>query len=500
MEDLLEKYHQYKKELAYYRHVGFILNYDATTDSPLDGREYTNDVLNFFEMKALDISLSEDYINTIKDLYQIKDTLNDVDKLDVSLEYKDMEKTLKIPRDELDKHIENSSRCYLEWAKARDTLDYKPFEKELKELVCFYKKYIKWEETETIKGFDVLIDECEDNFKEEMYDEFFDVIEKDLLPFIKKVLAKPQKYNPKLDTLLFDVNKQKILTKKIAEAMGYDNNVGCIRETIHPYTDWSHNKDVRITTNYHEDLLFSNLYSVMHEIGHALFQLQMDDKYNNTNIFSNVSCITHESQSRFYENYLGRSRAFVSYLYPILVELYPTELEGITEDDIYYYVNSAKAIYQRVEADELTYPLHILIRYKVEKKLFHDEITVEQIPETFNKYMYEYLGLMPKNELEGCYQDSHWTATFGYFPTYAVGSAYGAMFLKELKKDVDVDKDLSMGNFKNINKWLKEHIHQYSGTRNNNEVIRNVCHQEFDPHIYIDYLIEKFSKIYDINE
>ena len=500
MEELLKKYHEYKKELAYYRHVSFVLNYDATTDSPKLGRDYTNDVLNFFEMKALDITLSSDYINTINELYEIRESLDIVDKLDIEIEHKEMEKVLKVPRDEMDKHIENLSRCYLTWAKARETLDYAPFKEELKELVEYNKKYILWQETDSIKGFDVLIDEMEEGYKESMYDEFFEKIEKDLLPFIKEVLKKPQRYNPKLDTLRFDINKQKELTEIIRDKMGYTGDVGCIRETIHPYTDWSNNKDVRITTRYYEDLLFSNLYSIMHEIGHALFQLQMDDKYNNTNIFNNVSCITHESQSRFYENYLGRSRAFVSFLYPVLKEIFPIELDGITEDDIYYYVNSAKAGYNRCEADELTYPLHVLIRYKVEKALFHNEITVDEIEETFNKYMMEYLGLTPENELIGCFQDSHWTASFGYFPTYAVGSAYGAMFIEELKKAVDVDKDLKDGNFKNINLWLKENIHKYSGTRNNNKVIEAVCHKKFDVKYYIDYLKKKFSVIYGINE
>ena len=278
--------------------------------------------------------------------------------------------------------------------------------------------------------------------------------------------------------------------------MEYNDLVGCIRETVHPFTSYANSNDVRITTRYDESLLFSNLYSVMHEIGHALFQIHMDKIYDGTNIFDYVTCITHESQSRFYENYLGRSRAFVKYLYPVLLKLFPTELEGITEDDIYYYINTPKAQFNRCEADELTYPLHVLIRYNVEKKLFNGEIEVNQMEETFNHYMHEYLGITPPNKQEGVFQDVHWSGGFGYFPTYALGSAYGAMFLEAIKKDIDIDKDLSEGNFKNINIWLTKKIHKFSGTRKNLEVVRSACGKEFDPDIYINYLKNKFTDLY----
>ena len=494
--ELFNKYKEYKDLIEKYEYCLFIISFDCVTDCPKNDREYSNDIQEFLTQKVLDISLSNDYIKLIYDLYEVRSELDEVYKLDIEIEHKEQEKIRKIPRDELDKHIANSYRSSHEWEVARTNLDYSKFLVELKELVEFNKKYCVWEETNDIKGYDVLLDDMEDGYNQKLYDEFFEKIEKDLLPFVKEILNKESKYNKKLDELKFDISKQKELTKRISEIMEYDDKVGCIRETIHPFTNYANTNDVRITTRYREDLLFSNLYSVMHEIGHALFQLHMDPKYNGTNVFDNVTCITHESQSRFYENYLGRSRAFVKYLYPILIELFPNELEGITEEDIYYYVNSPKAQFNRCEADELTYPFHVLIRYNVEKKLFNGEINVSQMEETFNYYMNLYFGITPPNKLIGVFQDSHWSSGFGYFPTYALGSAYGAMFLEAMKKDIDVDKDLSVGNFKNINIWLTEHIHKYSGTRKNLEVVRSVCGKEFDPDIYINYLKKKFSDIY----
>jgi len=498
MSELLKKYRDYKKEVSMYKYANYIMNFDATTDCPINGRERSNDCQNYFQKKIFDIVLSEDYTNTIKELYKIKDSLDEVTRLDIEIEYKELMKNLLIPREELDRHYENISSCYLNWEDGRKTLDFSKFESDLEELIRFLKKVCVWWAKDDIKGYDVLLNEMEEGYNQKMYDEFFNKIETDLLPFVKEVINKKPNYNPKLDTLKFDVSKQKQLTEFILEKMGYTKDRGCIRETVHPYTDWIDNNDVRISTKYQENLLFSNLYSVMHETGHALFQLQMDDKYNDTNIFNNVTCITHESQSRFYENYLGRRYSFVKFIYPYLMELFKDELEGITVDDIYNYVNCAKKGFTRTEADELTYPLHVLIRYNVEKKLFNNEIEVKDIDKTFNYYMNEYLGITPPNKLIGCYQDCHWTSMFGYFPTYAVGSAYGSMYLEEMMKDIDIDKDLEKGDFTNINKWLKEKIHKYSGTRKNLEVIKAVCNKDFDPDTYINYLKDKFKKIYNM--
>ena len=498
MEETLKRYKELRDMCSKYRYVTYILSYDEATDCPNNGKEQSNEITNYFSKQLRDVLLSDEYKSIVKKLYENKDKLDEVTRLEIEMEYKDNYKLSLIPKDELDQAYEDQTKCYLAWVKARKTLDYSPFYPELEKVVNFNKKLMKYWETDSLKGFDVILDNMEEGYTEKMYDEFFSKIETDLVPFIQKVLKCPQKYNPKLDHLNFPLDKQKQLTNLILNKMGYTNDVGCIRETIHPFTNYYNNKDVRITTHYHEDALFSSLYSVMHETGHALYQLQMADKYNGTKLFDEVTCISHESQSRFYENYLGRRYSFIKFLYPELKKLFPEELKDITLDDIYYYVNCAKANFTRTEADELTYPLHILIRYNVEKKLFHNEITVKQIPETFNYYMEKYLGIVPKDELQGCFQDIHWTSSFGYFPTYAVGSAYGAMFLRKLMEDVDVDKDLSEGNFVNINLWLKNKIHQYAATRKNNEIVKAVCGKDFDPNEYIEYLKDKFSKIYNI--
>jgi carboxypeptidase Taq len=496
--DLIKKYKDYKELTNKYSYILFVLSFDCETDCPKRDRAYSQNVQEFIEGKLIDITTSSEYQETIESLYKIRETLDTSLKLQIEEDFKDLNRIKKVPREELLPHFENQNRAGLFWKEGKESLDFSKFEKELKELVEFNKKYIKWQNRGFEKPLDTLLDEHEDGFTTKKYDEFFDLFKKELVPFIKHVLNKEKKYNKKLDTLKFDINKQKILTEFIIKHMGYTNEKGCVRETMHPFTSGANSNDVRITTSYDESLLFSNLYSVMHEAGHALYELGVDEKYNGTSLFGGTSMGIHESQSRFMENYLGRSRGFIKFLYPHLKNLFKEELEGISEDDIYYYVNSVSNQLTRTEADELTYTLHIIIRYEVEKALFNENLKVEEIEPLFNKLFKEYLNNEPKNKAQGCYQDVHWSSDFGYFPTYALGNAYAAQFFYYMKKDLDIDSLLEQGDFKEINKWLDSHIHKYGKSKKNLEIVRLATGEDFNPKYYIDYLIKKYSEIYDI--
>lgn len=491
----IEQYRKDKEVIKNYSYANFVMGYDSYTDCPKQGVEYSLNVQQYFSKQILDILGSDSYKENIFKLYDNRELLDPIMKRDIELEYKSLKKLLNVPKEEMNRHLQNLDDCYFSWVKGRETTDYTEFNKNLNELVKYYKNYTKYQETENIKGYDVLLDEMEDHLTTEKYDEFFNLIEEKIVPLAKKILAKKNiKYNPKLDNLTFPIEGQRKLTIKVANLMGYTNEYGCIRETIHPFTNGVHNKDVRITTSYDEKLLFSNLYSVMHEAGHALYDLNHDAELNETNMFGGASCALHESQSRFYENYLGRRHSFISYLYQMVKEIFPTQLEGITEEDLYYYVNSPKLQMTRTEADELTYPIHILIRYKIEKMLFNDELAVEDISKTFNSLMKEYLLVEPNNDTEGCYQDIHWSSDFGYFPTYALGSAFGAQFFKSMAKDINIDQDLSEGNFQNITKWLKDNIQHYGHMIDNLEIVKRATNEDFNPNYYIDYLLDKYKE------
>ena len=207
----------------------------------------------------------------------------------------------------------------------------------------------------------------------------------------------------------------------------------------------------------------------------------------------------HESQSRFYENIIGRSLAFVELIYPKLLELFPQQLEGITPEMFYRAINKAEPSLIRTEADDLTYAMHVMVRYEVEKQLINGSLQVKDIPQTWNRLYQEYLGVTVPDDKHGCLQDSHWSGgMIGYFPSYALGSAYGPQILHKMEQELgDVYADVEKGDLSKVTGWLREHIHRFAGFKKPGDLFRDVC-GEFDAKFYTDYLTEKYSKLYEL--
>ena len=283
------------------------------------------------------------------------------------------------------------------------------------------------------------------------------------------------------------------------EVMGIDRTHCGIAETEHPYTTNFNNKDVRITTHYLEDNLVSSMFSVIHEGGHALYELGADDCYNYTALAGGVSMGIHESQSRFYENIIGRSPAYVHAIFPKLKELFPEQLADVDETMFYRAINKAEPSLIRTEADELTYCLHIMVRYEIEKQLISGTLAVKDVPAEWKRLYKEYLGVDVPNDREGCLQDSHWSGgSIGYFPSYALGSAYGAQMLHKMQEEIgDIWEDVAKGDLSKVTGWLRSHIHRYASFKKPDELFESVC-GKFDAKYYTDYLTEKYTKLYNL--
>ena len=492
----LEEYKKKRDLINKYSYANFVITFDEATVCPKNDKEYSLEVSNYFYKEILSIIKSDEYYNLLASLKNDK-SIDEITLKAINKEYEDITKERLIPNDFSFELMDIQSKTYLSWQKSTTSLNYDEFEKNLDELVNKYKDYTKFKEGKLF-GYDVLLDEMEDDFNTKIYDDFFNKLEKELMPLVKKILSLPKKYNENIKNVKFDIDKQRHLTKKICDLMGYTDEVGYVGETLHPFTNGINSNDVRTTTKYDEKLLFSNIYSVMHEVGHATYELQNNKDFSNTVLMGGTSTALHESQSRFYENYLGRSKEFIEFLYPILKDLFKEELKDYTFDDIYYYINDVSNEPIRTEADELTYPFHIIIRYKIEKMLFEGKLKASEINDKFNELMNEYLSYIPKNKKEGCFQDVHWSSDFGYFPTYALGSAISAQLYFYMQKDLDVKKLMSKGDFKPINEWLKEHIHKYGRTVKNLDLIKLATGEDFNPDYYINYLKDKFKKIYNI--
>jgi carboxypeptidase Taq len=281
--------------------------------------------------------------------------------------------------------------------------------------------------------------------------------------------------------------------------MGFDFLAGRIDISVHPFTTEFENKDVRITTNYNEHEFRTALFACIHEGGHAIYEQDIPDELKGTMLGTGVSMGIHESQSRFYENIIGRSRPFWAFFFPEAQKRF-SQFSGISLDDFYRGVNDVKPSLIRIEADELTYSLHIIIRYEIEKAIFEDGADAEDLPALWNKKYKEYLGVEPQNDAEGILQDVHWAdGNFGYFPSYALGNLYGAQFLSVMKKDApDLDNRIERGDLDIIHSWLKEHIHKYGSVYKPETLIKMVTGEELNAAYYIDYINKKFSSIYHL--
>lgn len=343
-----------------------------------------------------------------------------------------------------------------------------------------------------------MLDDFEPGMTRAKYDEFFKALKERLVPLIKKVTSARQIE----DSFLYkkcDIDAQKKFMEHLLDYLGYDKSWGYQNESEHPFTDWVCENDCRTTTKYLEDNMVSAVFSTIHECGHAWYEHNIDDKYDGMILSNGVSSGMHESQSRLCENYLGRTRAFWEANYDKLTECFPDLVGNVSLDDFIKAVNVSRPSLVRTEADELTYPMHILIRYEIEKGLFDGSISTEGLDKTWADKYEEYLGIRPEHARDGILQDVHWSdASFGYFPTYALGSAFAAQFMDAMRRDIDVDEYLRQGRYTDIEGWLREHIHKYGCRYSADEIMIKATGKPFDVNYYLDYLEDKYTKLYEL--
>ncbi|MBQ1477189.1 MAG: carboxypeptidase M32, partial [Erysipelotrichaceae bacterium] len=256
---------------------------------------------------------------------------------------------------------------------------------------------------------------------------------------------------------------------------------------------------VRITTAYDEHNVASAIFSTIHECGHATYEHQVDRKYEGTSIARDISSGMHESQSRFFENYLGRRKSFWVRLYPKLQKLFPENLGSVSLDDFVKAINVSRPSLIRTEADELTYPLHILVRYEIERGVFSGKISTDGLNETWKKMYEEYLGVKVPNDTDGILQDTHWSdGSFGYFPTYALGSAIGAQILSRMEEDIDLDALLEKGQFAKVKEYLRKNIQHDGALYDYQTILEHYMGKRFDARYFVRYLKKKYRKLYGI--
>ena len=414
---------------------------------------------------------------------------------------RNFDKSCKIPVDLLQEMVETTTTAHAVWVEARAEHDFRRFAPLLGKIVALNRRMadaLGYEDS----PYDALLEEYEPDLRVRQLDALFAQLKSEIVPLLRAI--RDSGYDPDAHVLtqgFFPAEKQMAFSRQVLAQMGFDFEAGRLDLSTHPFTSGSGVLDVRLTTRIDEHDVFSSLGSSMHEAGHGIYEQGVNPDLARTPLAEGTSLGIHESQSRLWENQIGRSRAFWRYFFPRLQQQHFPAMQSVSPDQFFHAVNRVHSSLIRVDADEVTYNLHIMVRYEIEKALIEGTMSVSDIPEAWNAKYEEYLGITPANDAEGCLQDIHWShGSFGYFPTYTLGNLYAAQFFSALKKQTpDWEVQVEHGHLRVIKEWLNREIHWVGKVERAHDIVRRVTGEALNARHFTDYLWEKFSGIYPIS-
>ncbi|MCI8505409.1 MAG: carboxypeptidase M32 [Lachnospiraceae bacterium] len=408
---------------------------------------------------------------------------------------KEQKKLASIPKEEYRCFSELIAISVQKWSQAKKQDNFALFAPVLEEILSMQKAFASYRAEEGQTPYDVLLSDYEEGFSVEKLDAFFGELKEGLGPLVENVVkrnkAQPESYDFLFQS--FDIEKQRHWNKWLAAYLGFQFSRGVFSESEHPFTISLHRDDVRITTHYYKNNLESAIFSTIHEAGHGIFEQGNDDEVAGT-LLDGGTCGVHESQSRFYENMLGRSRAFWEPIYGRLQRTFPEELEAISMEAFIRAINRSEPGLIRTESDELTYCLHIIVRYELEKKLMSGTLVVKDLEQEWNRLYEKFLGVTPKTAGEGVLQDIHWAmGEFGYFPSYALGNAMAAQLYAHMDREINLEELLRRGDMDQISGYLREHIHRFGASKGMEQLLLETTGEGLDPRYYLEYLKKKYA-------
>ena len=478
-----------------------IAEFDGATIAPANGAAARADAMGTLAGEHHKLLTSEKSVELVRSLARetvAGGKIDDPQLLDeIRVLGRDQREASVIPTEEAEAWTRLTCEADAVWHKAKTANDWASFEPYVDRIVAQLKHQAELMDPKR-DPYDVWLDQYERGLSAKSFDAFCDEVKATVVPLVHAIGERGQQ--PDADFLHARVPEaaQRAMSFDLMKLVGLDLDDTTLAFTEHPFSEGFAVGDARIATHIYEDDCISNVYSIIHEAGHAMYELGVNPAYARTCLEGGTSMGIHESQSRFYENLLGRSRAFTGFVFPKLCELFP-ELSGHTAEEFYRAINKAEPSLIRTEADEVTYSLHVMVRYELEKRVMHGELKVHDLPGEWNRLYKEYLGVDVPDDKHGVLQDSHWSGgSIGYFPSYALGSAYGAQLLRKMKETVDVDECLKTGNFAPINAWNREHIWQYGCLKKPDALLEQALGEKFDPTVYTQYLEEKYGEIYGL--
>ena len=476
MSENLEKLRAFLDKCADYNHVTNLLYWDMRTLMPEKGFPDHEKAMTAFSTEAFRMETSDELYETVKAL----NTPEEFDGLDENWKFivrrmeRDLTRQRRIPADFYEALVKEQSESERSWEEAKNAGDFSIFAPHLEKMISFMTELAGY--TDPGKDpYDVMLGNFEEGMDREAIDGIFEELKAELIPMVREILSRGEWQDGRFYEPV-PVEAQREMQEVLLRYIGFDFGRGCTGESEHPFTLNLSSRDVRVTNHFNETNAIDPMFSAIHEGGHAIFEQNVSEELDGTVGGSCSYMGIHESQSRFYENILGRRRSFWVPVYGSVQELFPA-YRDISLDDFVKEINHVRASFIRTEADEVTYCLHILIRYEMEKKIFREHIPVSELPELWNRLTEEYLGIRPEDPRDGILQDMHWSdGSFGYFPSYLLGSIYDGMFLEAMEEELgDIDRLLENGEIGKITEWLNRKIHRYGSTRTPKEVIREVC-------------------------
>lgn len=497
----VEKFKALDEKITHFNSISGLLAWDQKVIAPKKGRPAFAKAFGTLRTEAFKLTVSEQMgeLLSILSTTEAAEYLDEVTKAQVRERKASYERSKSIPAEMIKDFSILTSEANDAWEEAREKNDFDRYLPYLEKIIDFKRKAVEIYGYEK-HPYDALLSEYEPGLTVEKLDPLFVKLRESSTDLLRRIQNSPYRPSPEVFDQPFSVEKQKEFNRYLLPLLGFDMEAGRLDETVHPFAQSVNPGDVRITTRYLENHVLSAIFGTIHEAGHGIYDQNINPDFEGTVIQDGASFGIHESQSRFLENMVGRSRQFWKYFYPALQEHFPEQLNNLDLDDFYRAVNAVQPSFIRVEADELTYNLHIMVRYEIEKALMAGEIDAKDLPAIWNEKMTEYLGITPASDSEGVLQDIHWSfGGLGYFPSYSLGNLYAAQILNKVKQDLpDFYDSIEEGNFSLIQQWLKENIHRYGMLYTPNELIVMATGEELNAEYLVEYLEEKYSRIYKL--
>ena len=496
----VQQFTDYVKKMQHYEEALNVIYWDMRTGAPKKGLAQRSEVIGTLSASLFDMQTSDELGELLVALEAQKADLDYVTLRLVEEVKKNYDQNKKIPAEDYKEFVILQSKAETAWEEAKATNNFELFLPYLEEIIQWQKKFIQYWGIKNGSPYNTLLDLYEPDMTTDVLDQVFGDLRESIVTLVQKIADSPLQPDTSVLFKQFPREAQRELSLEMLAQLGYDFDAGRLDESVHPFMIGLNYGDARITTKYDESDFRSAIFGTIHECGHAMYEQNIDEKLAGLPLATGTSMGIHESQSLFYENFVGRNEKFWQHNYGRLQHFSPAQFGDVALADFLRAINMVEPSFIRIEADELTYPLHIMIRYEIERDLFNGDLQAKDLPHVWNDKYEEYLGIRPETDAQGVLQDMHWSGgMFGYFPSYALGMIYAAQWKHAMDMDIpNFDELLEKGELLPIREWLTDKVHQYGALKKPFELLKEATGEGLNAKYLADYLQDKYTKLYQL--